>query len=76
MGNVQCKKLFLDCHNTWYSGNLWRQMANETTDVNIVDIKRVWEEIVPVNIQKESISLLCIMGMLFNVSRDPAEVIT
>ena len=42
------------------------QKANEMADVNIVDIKWVCIEIVPAKIQKESISLLCIMEIIVN----------
>ena len=38
---------------TSYNRRLWRQITNETTDVNIVDIKRVCEESVPVKIKNK-----------------------
>ena len=40
-------------------------MSNETTDENIVNIKRVCEEIVQVELKKESILILCILGYCF-----------
>ena len=54
--------------------NNWAQMANETTDVNIVGIKRVCEEIVLVRIQKESIDVYALRGYLI-MFEDPALVI-
>ena len=48
-------------------------MTNETTDVNIPDIKRVCEEIVQVKIKKESIALYALWG--YNVMFEDLAVV-